>query len=456
MKLPGLTTSSTVDHSQRGTTAVGQTKAVVLSTTFFNWEYSCRPAPSHSQPLREPHLLHQQQSATSTSSSTLSTSLSVASSSSTSAQISLTGMSLECPCVLYLTYLAALPTTVPTSSAVTTPSTTGTKTGVKVGIAVGVIGGVAIVGFLVYFLIFLLKRHKQEKYNAERVAQIQAKVRGTFNSDNSGNGSFERLGSTNGIAAFNISRTGTPNSLADSVRRPLPPIPLQLNSRTPQESYTPYQQPPASQTHELRHLEPLAVAQHAQLPVHYSFSGPPVLSPVSPTEEEPPRSMTPVQEFAAAQLPSHFSFTGPSVMSPISPIEGSNEPPPNMASVHQFTSPISPIEDSNEPPPSMTPAQIYAAAQLPSHFSFDPPQPPPVTNPISPIEDPTRRPVGIQEMAAATLPSHYSFDYSIRPPPNAYVRPHDMPERSLTPAQELASARLRSNMSPMGLAGMDD
>ena len=342
------------------------------------------------------------------------------------------------------------PVAVPTSSPANTPTTSGLKTGDKVGVIVGVIGGIAIVGFLVYFLIFLLKRHKQEKYNAERVAQIQAKVRGTFNSGSSGNGSFERLGSTNGTAAFDLSRTATPNSLAESARRPLPPIPLQLNSSAPQESYTPYQQLSASLTHELGHLEPLAVAQHTQLPSHYSFSGATVLSPVSPTEEGPPRRTTPVQEFAAAQLPSHFSFTGAPITSPISPIES----PQNMASIHQITSPISPVEGSNQPPSRTTPAQIYAAAQLPSHFQF--PVPPPATIPTSPIEDPTRRPVGIQEMAAATLPSHYSFDYSIHPPPSAYVRPHDVPQRTLTPAQELASARLRSNMSPMGLAGVDD
>ncbi|KAE9378328.1 hypothetical protein N431DRAFT_554557 [Stipitochalara longipes BDJ] len=381
------------------------------------------------------------ESATTTQSSTLSTSLSVAT--STTEQTSATANFFE-----------ASPTAVPTSSAVNTPPSSGIKTGTKVGITVGVIGGFAIVGFLVYFLIFLLKRHKQEKYNAERVAQIQAKVRGTFNSENSGNGSFDRLGSTSGTAAFDFSRTGTPNSLADSVRRPLPPVPLQLNSRSHQEPYTPYQQLSTSLTHELRHLEPLAVAQHTQLPSHYSFSGPPVLSPLSPREERPPQRMTPVEDFAAAQLPSHFSFTGQPIMSPISPIEGSNEPPPNMTSIHQVTSPISPVEGSNEPPPRMTPAQIYAAAQLPSHFSFA--QPPPVTSSISPTEDPTRRPLGIQEMAAATLPSHYSFDYSFHAPPSGYVRPRDVPERSLTPAQELASARLRSNMSPMGLAGMDD
>jgi hypothetical protein len=333
---------------------------------------------------------------------------------------------------------------VPTSSA-----TGGMKTGAKIGTVIGVIGGSAIIGFLFYFLIFLLKHRKQEKYNAQRVAQIQAKVGRTFSSDNSGNGSFGRQESRSLTTCFDISRSATPNLRAESERRPLPPLPPQYD--TPQ-SYEPYRHPSRSLTHELRNLESLSIAQHAQLPSHYSFSGPPVTSPVSPTDMvAPPQRMTPVQEFAAAQLPLHFSFSGPAATSPI---DGSNELPPSMASTHQVaspTSPTSPIEGFNEPPPRLTPAQQYAAAQLPSHFSFQGP-PPPVTNPVSPIEDPTRGPAGIQEMAAAQLPSHYSFSG----PRSDFVRPVDVPARKMTPAQELASARLRSNMSPMGLAGMDD
>jgi hypothetical protein len=303
------------------------------------------------------------------------------------------------------------------------------KTGAKIGTVIGVIGGSAIIGFLFYFLIFLLKHRKQEKYNAQRVAQIQAKVGRTFSSDHSGNGSFDRLESRSLTAGFDISRSATPNLRTESERRPLPPLPSQYDTGT-QQSYEPYRHLSRPLTHELRNLEPLTIAQHTQLPSHYSFSGPPVTSPVSPTDMvAPPRRATPVQEFAAAQLPSHFSFSGPAVTSPVT----------------------SPTEGSNEPPPRLTPAQQYAAAQPPPHFSFQGP-PPPVTNPVSPIEDPTRRPAGIQEMAAAQLPSHYSFSG----PRSDFVRPVDVPARKMTPAQELASARLRSNMSPMGLAGMDD
>jgi hypothetical protein len=324
------------------------------------------------------------------------------------------------------------------------------KTGTQIGTAVGVIGAVAILGFLFYFSTFLLKRRKQEKYNAQRVAQIQAKVGRSFSSDQSGNGTFDRLESRSLTAGFDISRSGTPNSRAESERRVLPPLPPQYDT---QQTYEPYRHLSRSLTHELRHLEPLTIAQHIQLPSHYSFSGPPVTSPVSPTDTmAPPRTTTPVQEFAAAQLPSHFSFSGPSATSPvISPIEGLNEPPSRMPSIHHVASPISPAEGSNGPPPRLTPLQQYAAAQLPSHFSFQGP-PPPVTNTASSIEDPTRQPVGIQEMAAAQLPSHYSFSG----PRNDFVKPADIPPRKMTPAQELASARLRSNMSPMGLAGMDD
>jgi hypothetical protein len=267
----------------------------------------------------------------------------------------------------------------PTSSA-----TRGMKTGAKIGTVIGVIGGVAIIGFLFYFLIFLLKHRKQEKYNAQRVAQIQAKVGRTFSSDHSGNGGFDRLESRSLTTGFDISLSATPDLRAESERRPLPPLPPQYD--TPQ-SYEPYRHLSQSFTHELRNLEPLTIAQHTQLPSYYSFSGPPVTSPVSPTDMvAPPRRMTPIQEVAAAQLPSHFSFSGPAVTSPVT----------------------SPIDGSNEPPPRLTPAQQYAAAQLPSHFSFQGP-PPPVTNPVSPIEDSTRRLSGTQEMAAALLPSHYSF-----------------------------------------------
>jgi hypothetical protein len=326
------------------------------------------------------------------------------------------------------------------------------KTGAKIGTVIGVIGGSAIIGFLFYSLIFLLKHRKQEKYNAQRVAQIQAKVGRTFSSDHSGNGSFDRLESRSLTAGFDISRSATPILRTESERRPLPPLPSQYDTGT-EQSYEPYRHLSRPLTHELRNLEPLTIAQHTQLPSHYSFSGPPVTSPVSPTDMvAPPRRTTPVQEFAAAQLPSHFSFSGPAITSPVtSPRDGSNEPPLSMTSTNQVASPTSPTEGSNEPPPRLTPAQQYAAAQLPSHFSFQGP-PPPVTNPVSPIEDPTRRPAGIQEMAAAQLPSHYSFSG----PRSDFVRPVDVPARKMTPAQELASARLRSNMSPMGLAGMDD
>jgi hypothetical protein len=320
-------------------------------------------------------------------------------------------------------------TAVPTSSAVNTASTAGMTTGAKIGASVGAICGFAFVGFLLYFLAFLLKRRTQEKYNAERVARIQAKAERTFSSDNTPNGSFDRLGSGGVAAAFNISRTATPNSTIESLRRPLPPLPPQYDTISPQESYAPYRQLSDTIAHELRNLEPLAIAQHAQLPSHYSFSGPPVTSPISPTEGAPSRRMSPVQEFAAAQLPSHYSFSGPPAISPvISPIEGHGE------------------GHGRGQPWGMTPVQEYAAAQLPSHYSFSGSPP---TIPVSPIEDPNRRPAR-QEIAAAQLPSHYSFSG----PPSGYVRPADIPERKLTPAQELASARLRSNMSPMGLAGI--
>ncbi|PMD25571.1 hypothetical protein NA56DRAFT_655728 [Hyaloscypha hepaticicola] len=309
------------------------------------------------------------------------------------------------------------PTIVPTPSAMNASSARGMTTGSKIGIGAGVIGGVAVIGFLIYFLTFLLRSRRQEKYNRERVAQIQAKVRGTFSSDDTVNGNFDRLSSRGGAAHFNISRTATPNSLRDSALRPLPSLPLQYDSSR-QEPYAPYQQLSESFTHELWHLNPEAIAQHTQLPSHYSFSGPPVTEPVSPAEA-PPRRMGTVQEYAAA-LPSHYSFSGTNATSPISPIEAplptSVSPIPTVAQL-SFSGPpltihLSPAENLNEqpPPPRMTPIQEYAAAQLPSHYSFQ--APPSVTSPVSPIEDPTRRPIGIQEMAAVQLPSHYSFSAS--------------------------------------------
>ena len=398
--------------------------------------------------LTGPNLSTTNAATTTTSSSTLSSFISVTT--ATTIMKSSTGMSRNMS-----GHLAPI-TDIPAGSLIAVPTssaTGGMKTGAKIGTAIGVIGGFAIIGFLFYFLIFLLKHRKQEKYNAQRVAQIQAKVGRTFSSDHSGNGSFDKLEPRSLTTGFDISRSATPNLRVESERRPLPPLPPQYD--TPQ-SYEPYPHLARSLTHELRNLEPLTIAQHTQLPSHYSFSGPPVTSPVSPTNMvTPPRRMTPVQEFAAAQLPSHFSFSGPAVTSPVArPIDVSNELPPSMASTHQVaspTSPTSPTEGSNEPPPRLTPAQQYAAAQLPSHFSFQGP-PLPVTNPVSPVEDPTRRPAGIEEMAAAQLPSHYSFSG----PRSDFVMPVDVPARKMTPAQELASARLRSNMSPMGLAGMGD
>jgi hypothetical protein len=346
---------------------------------------------------------------------------------------------------------------VPTSSVANTTSAGGLTTGAKIGAGVGAVCGLAFIGFLLYFLTFLLKRQSQEKYNRWRVAQIQAKVGRTFGSENTANGSFDRVDSRGGAAGFQISRTATPNSIVESVRRPLPPLPPQYHSISSQESYAPYWQLSEPLAYELRNLDPHAIAQHTQLPSHYSFSGPPVTSPI----DDPPRRMSPVQGPAATQLPSHYPFSGLPVTSPISPID--TVPPLRTTPVQEFaaaqlpshisgspvTSPISPIEGSNEPPPRMTPIQQHAAAQLPSYYSF---QVPPVTSSASPIEDPSRRPIGIQEMAAAQLPSHYSFSG----PPSGWVWPLDVPTRQLTPAQELASARLRSNMSPMGLAGMDD
>jgi hypothetical protein len=299
---------------------------------------------------------------------------------------------------------------VPTSSALNASAARGMTTGIKIGLGAGVIGGVAVIGFLIYFLTFLLRSRRQEKYNRERVSQIQAKVGGTFSSDDTVNGSFDRLSSRGGAARFNISRTATPNSLRDSAMRPLPPLPQQYDSAR-QESYTPYRRLSESFTHEPRHLDLETIAQHTQLPSHYSFSGPPVTEPVSPPEA-PPRRMSSVHEYAAA-LPSHYSFSGTNVTSPISPIEAppptSSSPIPTVVQLSfagpPITIPLSPIEGSNErPPPRMTPIQECAAAQLPSHYSFQ--AAPFVT---SPIEDPTRRPVGMQEMAAAQLPSHYSF-----------------------------------------------
>ena len=305
------------------------------------------------------------------------------------------------------------PTIVPTSSALNASAARGMTTGIKIGVGAGVIGGVAVIGFLIYFLTFLLRSRKQEKYNRERVAQIQAKVGGTFSSDDTVNGSSDRLSSRGGAARFNISRTTTPNSLRDSAMRPLPPVPQQYDSSR-QESYTPYRRLPESFTHELRHLDPETIAQHTQLPSHYSFSGPPVTESVSPTEV-PSRRTSPVREYAPG-LPSHYSFSETNATSSISPIEAppptSSSPIPTVAQLSfagpPITIPLSPIEGSNErSPPRMTPIQEYAAAQLPSHYSFQ--ASPSVTSPVSPIEDPTRRPVGMQEMAAAQLPSHYSF-----------------------------------------------
>ncbi len=276
------------------------------------------------------------------------------------------------------------------------------------------IGGVAVIGFLIYFLIFLLRSRRQEKYNRERVAQIQAKVCGTFSSDDAANGSFERLSSRGEAARFNISRTARPNSLTESAIKPLPPLPLQYDSSL-QESYAPYQQLSESFPHDLRHLEPDAIGQHTQLPSHYSFSGPPVTEPASPTDALP-RRMSPVQEYAAA-LPSHYSFSGTNATSPISPVEAplptSLSSIPTVAQLSfsgpPMTIPLSPIEGSNEPLPHsiMTPIQEYSAAQLPWHYSFQ--APPPDTSPVSPIEDPTRGPMRTQEIAAAHLPSQYSF-----------------------------------------------
>ena len=321
--------------------------------------------------------------------------------------------------------MAGSPTAVSTSGAVNTPSKGGMTTGAKIGAGVGTVGGFAVIGFLVYFLIFLLKRRSQEKYNAERVAQIQAKVGRTFSSDNTSNGSFSREGLRGGSAGFDIPRRPISGSRAESLRRSLPPLPPQYETVSPQESYSPYRHLTNSIAHEMHNLDPSAIAQHTQLPSHYSFSGPPAISPVSPTTEGlPPRMtpVTPVQQYAAAQLPSHFPSS---------------------------SLPVTPISPTEELPRRMTPVQEYAAAQLPSHYSFSGPS---VTGPVSPIEDPTRRPAHVQEIAAAQLPSHYSFSG----PPNGFVRLVDVPARNLTPAQELASARLRSNMSPMGLADMDN
>jgi len=150
---------------------------------------------------------------------------------------------------------------VPTSSALNASAARGMTTGIKIGVGAGVIGGVAVIGFLIYFLTFLLRSRKQEKYNRERVAQIQAKVGGTFSSDDTVNGSSDRLSSRGGAARFNISWTATPNSLRNSAMRPLPPLPLQYDSSR-QDPYAPYRQLSESFTHELQHLNPEAIAQH--------------------------------------------------------------------------------------------------------------------------------------------------------------------------------------------------
>ena len=50
VKLLGLTTSPCVNHGRKGTTAVGMIKAVALDRMHCDWESSCKPAQSHSQP----------------------------------------------------------------------------------------------------------------------------------------------------------------------------------------------------------------------------------------------------------------------------------------------------------------------------------------------------------------------------------------------------------------------
>jgi len=53
------------------------------------------------------------------------------------------------------------------------------------------------------------------------------------------------------------------------------------------------------------------------------------------------------------------------------------------------------------------------------------------------------------------LPSHYSIYGSVNGAASPVPPPKLIPPRVMTPAQELAAARLRSNMSPMGLKGLD-
>jgi hypothetical protein len=52
VKLPDLITSPRVNRGQKGTTAVGMTRAAALAKTSFDWEHSLKPAHSHSQPSR--------------------------------------------------------------------------------------------------------------------------------------------------------------------------------------------------------------------------------------------------------------------------------------------------------------------------------------------------------------------------------------------------------------------
>jgi hypothetical protein len=94
---------------------------------------------------------------------------------------------------------------------VSTSSGGGLTTRAKIGtVVVGGVFGLAFVGFLVYFITFLLKRRHQDKINAERARQIEAKVARNVNFNNDGR--QDREGFASGTAAIDLPRTGSPTS----------------------------------------------------------------------------------------------------------------------------------------------------------------------------------------------------------------------------------------------------
>lgn len=226
-------------------------------------------------------------------------------------------------------------------------------TGAKIGTGVGAVCGFAFVGFIVYFITFLLRRRHQDKINAERARQIQAKTGRTFSSSN--DGGHGRGGPTGGTAqadfggasspisrgatAPQYSGTETMNNQNRQHDEILPAVPQRVRSQSsqadyqhlandepfdpaymsrpttrspsngsgsPQERYRPYRTPTLSNAHELGNIDPVAAVQYNQLPSHYSISGSAATYPT----QVPPRRATPAQELAAARLRSNISPMG--------------------------------------------------------------------------------------------------------------------------------------------------